>query len=150
MRLEYVFDYPSPYAYLASTRLKTLGIDAEHTPIDILTVMKAVNNQPTPACPPKARYTAMDWAQKSHSSCASGSTRVSVPLAISAARSGSLSSGYRWFESSSLQRRVVQTFGSSYRRVKADRLDTELFKRGSAVAMGNGAIVAFAWPSGRV
>jgi 2-hydroxychromene-2-carboxylate isomerase len=62
MRLEYVFDYPSPYAYLASTRLKTLGIDAEHTPIDILTVMKAVNNQPTPACPPKARYTAMDAA----------------------------------------------------------------------------------------
>jgi 2-hydroxychromene-2-carboxylate isomerase len=63
MRLEYVFDYPSPYAYLASTRLKTLGIDAEHTPIDILTVMKAVNNQPTPACPPKARYTAMDAAR---------------------------------------------------------------------------------------
>jgi 2-hydroxychromene-2-carboxylate isomerase len=63
MRLEYAFDYPSPYAYLASTRLKTLGIDAEHTPIDILTVMKAVNNQPTPACPPKARYTAMDAAR---------------------------------------------------------------------------------------
>jgi hypothetical protein len=31
----------------------------------------------------------------------------------------------RWFESISLQRRVVQTFGSSYRRAKADRLDTE-------------------------
>jgi hypothetical protein len=40
----------------------------------------------------------------------------------------------------------VQTFGSSYRRAKADRLDTELFKRGSAVAVGNGAIVAFAMP----
>ena len=63
MRLEYVFDYPSPYAYLASARLKRLGIDAEHTPIDILTVIKAVNNQPTPACPPKARYTAMDAAR---------------------------------------------------------------------------------------
>ena len=30
----------------------------------------------------------------------------------------------RGFESGSLQRRVVQTFGSSYRRAKADRLDT--------------------------
>jgi hypothetical protein len=57
---------------------------------------------------------------------------------------------YWKFESISLQRRVVQTFGSSYRRAKADRLDTELFKRGSAVAVGNGAIVAFAMPSGRV
>ena len=47
-------------------------------------------------------------------------------------------------------KRVVQTFGSLYRRAKADRLDTELFKRGSAVAVGNGAIVAFALPSGRV
>jgi 2-hydroxychromene-2-carboxylate isomerase len=63
MRLEYVFDYPSPYAYLASTRLKRLGIDADHMPIDIGTVMKAVNNQPSPACPPKARYAAMDAAR---------------------------------------------------------------------------------------
>ena len=30
----------------------------------------------------------------------------------------------RKFESIPLQRRVVQTFGSSYRRAKADRLDT--------------------------
>jgi 2-hydroxychromene-2-carboxylate isomerase len=63
MRVEYVFDYPSPYAYLASTRLKKLAIDAEYMPIDILTVMKAVNNQPSPACPPKARYAAMDAAR---------------------------------------------------------------------------------------
>jgi hypothetical protein len=56
----------------------------------------------------------------------------------------------RFARDSPLQRRVVQTFGSSYRRAKADRLDTELFKRGSAVAVGNGAIVAFAMPSGRV
>jgi hypothetical protein len=49
-----------------------------------------------------------------------------------------------------IQRRVVQNFGSSYRRAMADRLDTELFKRGSAVAVGNGAFVAFALPSGRV
>jgi hypothetical protein len=54
---------PKPLRYLASTRLKTLGIDAEHTPIDILTVMKAVNNQPSPACPPKARYAAIDVAR---------------------------------------------------------------------------------------
>ena len=54
---------PKPLRYLASTRLKTLGIDAEHTPIDILTVMKAVNNQSSPACPPKARYAAIDVAR---------------------------------------------------------------------------------------
>jgi 2-hydroxychromene-2-carboxylate isomerase len=67
MRLEYVFDFPSPYAYLASTQLRKLTAEVEYIPIDILTVMKAVNNQPTPACPAKSRYAAVDagrWAAR--------------------------------------------------------------------------------------
>jgi 2-hydroxychromene-2-carboxylate isomerase len=65
MRLEYVFDFVSPYAYLASTQLRKLKIDAELTPIDILTVMKTVNNQPSIVCPAKLRYAMLDtgrWA----------------------------------------------------------------------------------------
>jgi 2-hydroxychromene-2-carboxylate isomerase len=66
MQLEFVFDYPSPYAYLASTQLPWLGVDVVHTPVGILTVMKQVNNQPSPKCPSKARYAMLDalrWAK---------------------------------------------------------------------------------------
>jgi 2-hydroxychromene-2-carboxylate isomerase len=67
MRLEYIFDFPSPYAYLASTQLRKPTAEVEYIPIDILTVMKVVNNQPTPACPAKLRYAAVDagrWAAR--------------------------------------------------------------------------------------
>src|SRR5260221_3853185 len=66
MPLEYVFDYPSPYAYLASTQLPRLGVEIAYTPIAVLDVMKAVNNQPSPACPAKLRYAVLDaqrWAK---------------------------------------------------------------------------------------
>ncbi len=46
MRLEFISDYRSPYSYLANLKLKTLGVSIEHKPLDIVAVMKLVNNQP--------------------------------------------------------------------------------------------------------
>jgi 2-hydroxychromene-2-carboxylate isomerase len=66
MSVEFVFDYQSPYAYLASTQLAGLGVPIDYTPIAIVRVMKAVNNRPSPECPPKARYAGLDagrWAE---------------------------------------------------------------------------------------
>jgi 2-hydroxychromene-2-carboxylate isomerase len=65
--VEFFFDYVSPYAYLANTQLSTLEIPIARRPIAIVEVMKVVNNQPSPKCPPKARYAALDakrWADR--------------------------------------------------------------------------------------
>ena len=65
MHLEYFFDFPSPYSYLAWTQLRKLKVEAEPVPIDILSVMAAVSNQPSTICPPKMRYAMLDagrWA----------------------------------------------------------------------------------------
>jgi 2-hydroxychromene-2-carboxylate isomerase len=65
MRFEMFLDYPSPYAYLASTQLAKFGVEVDFRPIHVLEVMKRVNNQPSPLCPPKARYSGIDarrWA----------------------------------------------------------------------------------------
>jgi len=63
MRIEFIFDYRSPYSYLANTQLKGLGADVDYKPVDIVAVMKKVNNQPSPLCPPKARYAGIDAAR---------------------------------------------------------------------------------------
>ncbi len=63
MDIEFVYDYRSPYAYLANTQLGTLGAGIVYEPVNILAVMKAVNNQPSPLCPPKARYAGIDAAR---------------------------------------------------------------------------------------
>ena len=65
MTVQYVFDYRSPYAYLANTQLKALPAEIDYMPVDIVAVMDIVGNQPSPKCPPKARYSGMDagrWA----------------------------------------------------------------------------------------
>ena len=65
MAVQYIFDYRSPYAYLANTQLKTLPGSVEFLPVDIVAVMGIVGNQPSPKCPAKARYSRMDagrWA----------------------------------------------------------------------------------------
>jgi 2-hydroxychromene-2-carboxylate isomerase len=65
MRFEFFFDFPSPYSYLAWTQLRKLKVEAEAVPVDILTVMKTVSNQPSTVCPPKMRYAMLDagrWA----------------------------------------------------------------------------------------
>ncbi|WLB86834.1 2-hydroxychromene-2-carboxylate isomerase [Bradyrhizobium japonicum] len=66
MTIEFVYDYRSPYSYLADTQLKKLSTDITYKPVDITSVMKAVNNHPSPMCPPKARYAVADagrWAK---------------------------------------------------------------------------------------
>jgi 2-hydroxychromene-2-carboxylate isomerase len=65
--VEFFFDYVSPYAYLANKQLAELQVPIGMRPIAILEVMKLVNNQPSPRCPPKARYAALDakrWADR--------------------------------------------------------------------------------------
>ncbi len=67
MQVEFILDYRSPYAYLANTQLKLLDAPVAYKPIDIVEVMKKVNNQPSPLCPPKARYAAIAaarWAKR--------------------------------------------------------------------------------------
>jgi 2-hydroxychromene-2-carboxylate isomerase len=66
MSIRYIFDYRSIYSYLANSQLSTLGVQVECVPVDILQTMKIVNNQPSPACPAKSRYAAIDarrWAE---------------------------------------------------------------------------------------
>lgn len=65
--IEFYFDYLSPYTYLANTRLPSLGAKIAYRPVYIMDVMKLVNNRPSPECPPKARYSALDaarWAKR--------------------------------------------------------------------------------------
>ena len=64
--IHFVLDYRSPYAYLANTQIAALGGQIAYEPVDILRVMKQVNNTPTPMCPPKLKYAALDatrWAK---------------------------------------------------------------------------------------
>jgi 2-hydroxychromene-2-carboxylate isomerase len=66
MTLEFYLDYRSPYSYLAGTQVRNWEIPIGYSPVDIVAVMKMVNNQPSPLCPPKARYAEMDarrWAK---------------------------------------------------------------------------------------
>jgi 2-hydroxychromene-2-carboxylate isomerase len=65
MRVQFVLDYRSPYAYLANTQIRSLDVQIEYEPVEIVSVMNRANNQPTPMCPPKAKYAALDakrWA----------------------------------------------------------------------------------------
>jgi 2-hydroxychromene-2-carboxylate isomerase len=66
MQVQFVLDYRSPFAYLANTQIASMGAQIIYEPIDILSVMKTVNNQPSPMCPPKAKYARLDatrWAK---------------------------------------------------------------------------------------
>lgn len=67
MTVEFIYDYRSPYSYLADSQLEKLGAKIIFKLIDAISVMKTVNNQPSPLCPPKARYAAIDagrWAKQ--------------------------------------------------------------------------------------
>jgi 2-hydroxychromene-2-carboxylate isomerase len=66
VQAEFVLDYRSPYCYLANTQVKRLGAEIVYTPVDIVSVMRKVNNQPSTMCPPKAQYGWVDttrWAR---------------------------------------------------------------------------------------
>ncbi|MEC5406523.1 2-hydroxychromene-2-carboxylate isomerase [Paraburkholderia sp. MPAMCS5] len=67
MHVQFVLDYRSIYSYLANSQVKTLGATIDYELVDIVAVMKEVNNQPSPLCPPKLRYSRIDagrWAQR--------------------------------------------------------------------------------------
>lgn len=60
-RLEFFFDYRSPYSYLANTQLPGLDVEVAYRPFDILGLMNQVGNVPTSViCKPKSRYLGAD------------------------------------------------------------------------------------------
>jgi 2-hydroxychromene-2-carboxylate isomerase len=63
MQVQIILDYRSPYAYLANTQIMSMGVQIEYKPVEIVSVMKRVNNQPSPMCPPKAKYAGLDAAR---------------------------------------------------------------------------------------
>jgi 2-hydroxychromene-2-carboxylate isomerase len=56
MRIDFVLDYRSPYAYLANTQIGAFGAEVGYQPVDIFWVMKQVDNNAFPMCPTKAKY----------------------------------------------------------------------------------------------
>ncbi|MBI1404543.1 MAG: 2-hydroxychromene-2-carboxylate isomerase [Caulobacter sp.] len=59
--LDFYFDYRSPYAYLAQTQVRKLGVDIAWRPFEILQLMDKVGNVPTSiTCKPKGKYLGQD------------------------------------------------------------------------------------------
>ena len=59
--LDFYFDYRSPYAYLAQTQVRKLGVDIAWRPFEILQLMDQVGNVPTSiTCKPKDKYLGVD------------------------------------------------------------------------------------------
>jgi 2-hydroxychromene-2-carboxylate isomerase len=90
MLVGFVFYCPSPYAYLAGTQLERLGVLARYEPIGIVEVMKRVNNQPSPTCPPKAGYAGINAARWTH--------RYGVPFEINQALFAALGTGTFYYQ----------------------------------------------------
>lgn len=67
LRLEFFFDYRSPYSYLAHSQLGGLDAEVVYRPFEILGLMDKVGNVPTSIiCKPKNRYLGADlqrWVQ---------------------------------------------------------------------------------------
>lgn len=67
-RIEFFYDFRSPYSYLAFTQLLDMDVDISLRPMQILKVMEKVGNVPTTiTCAAKGRYARMDlarWAQR--------------------------------------------------------------------------------------
>lgn len=66
-RLEYFFDYVSPYSYLADSQVPALvqrsGAEIVHRPMLLGGVMQATGNKPPAAVPAKGRYLNVDIAR---------------------------------------------------------------------------------------
>jgi 2-hydroxychromene-2-carboxylate isomerase len=64
--LDFYFDYRSPYAYLAQTQVRKLGVEIAWRPFEILQLMDQIGNVPTSiTCKPKGQYLGKDlmrWA----------------------------------------------------------------------------------------
>lgn len=67
-RIEFFYDFRSPYSYLAFTQLRGMNVDISLRPMQILKVMEMVGNVPTTiTCAAKGRYAREDlgrWAQR--------------------------------------------------------------------------------------
>jgi 2-hydroxychromene-2-carboxylate isomerase len=62
--IDFFFDFRSPYSYLAHSQLGALPATVRHRPIDVLELMKQVNNTPTTVtCPAKRAYAGKDLAR---------------------------------------------------------------------------------------
>jgi len=60
-KLDFYFDYRSPYAYLAQTQVRSLGAEIAWRPFEILQLMDKVGNVPTSiTCKPKGAYLGRD------------------------------------------------------------------------------------------
>jgi len=66
-KLEFFYDYVSPYSYMANSQLDTLGdVDVVFRPMFLGGVMKATGNRPPGMLPPRLRYLTRDldrWAR---------------------------------------------------------------------------------------
>jgi 2-hydroxychromene-2-carboxylate isomerase len=67
-RIEFFYDFRSPYSYLAFTQLRSLDAPIALRPMKVLKVMETVGNVPTTiTCAAKGRYARADlgrWAQR--------------------------------------------------------------------------------------
>ena len=67
-RIEFFYDFRSPYSYLAFTQLQQMDVEISFRPIRILKVMEKVGNVPTSiTCAAKGRYARIDlarWARR--------------------------------------------------------------------------------------
>ena len=67
-RVEFFYDFRSPYSYLAFLQLREMDVDIALRPIPVLTLMEQVGNVPTTlTCAAKGRYARADlgrWAQR--------------------------------------------------------------------------------------
>jgi 2-hydroxychromene-2-carboxylate isomerase len=87
--IDFYFDFPSPYAYLAHTQLPRIaaehGATVTYHPFRILELMKLVGNRPTTIeCKNKGKYAGVDlqrWAKRYNVDFAE--TRTRNPLTSS-------------------------------------------------------------------
>ena len=66
-KLEFFFDYVSPYSYLANSQLNSIkGIEIQYRPMFLGVVMEATGNKPPGALPARGKYLTKDikrWAK---------------------------------------------------------------------------------------
>jgi len=66
-KIEFFYDFRSPYSYLAFTQLRDMDVEIALRPMQILKVMEKVGNVPTTiTCAAKGRYARNDLARWAH------------------------------------------------------------------------------------
>ncbi len=66
-KIEFFYDFRSPYSYLAFTQLRDMDVELALRPMQILKVMEKVGNVPTTiTCAAKGRYARNDLARWAH------------------------------------------------------------------------------------